>query len=253
MKTSPSTLSTKQRSGYLGPVILTVGLLIIVIGCESLPITDTLGLFAANSDGNLSASTIVSGLKEALEKGTDSAVRQLSASGGYTDNPSLRIPLPEQLEGAANALRKVGLGSLVTGFENKMNLGAEKAAAKAKPVFWEAIKNMSFADAKSILQGGDNAATEYFRQKTQADLRKAFSPIIAKQLQSVGAVSAYTDLVNRYNALPFTKKPSLDLETYATDKALAGLFATIAKEEKAIRDNPSARTTDLLKTVFGQK
>ncbi|MDT8390009.1 MAG: DUF4197 domain-containing protein [Lentisphaeria bacterium] len=253
MRTWKSTSNKSGRRGHAWSLCLTGAAALVMLGCESLPITETLGLLSSDSTGELSVNTIVAGLKEALQKGTDSAVSQLSAAGGFTDNPSLRIPLPEQLDGAASALRKVGLGSLVTGFEDKMNLGAEKAVAKAKPVFWQAITNMSFDDAKSILQGGDTAATEYFRKVTSDDLRGAFAPIIGGQLESVGAVRAYNDLVTRYTALPFTKKPTLDLEGYATDKALDGLFSAIANEEKAIREDPVARTTDLLKKVFGKR
>lgn len=253
MNMRESLMNENKCRGYVGSLCLALAASLLMVGCESLPIAETIGLITSNSNGELNLTTIVAGLKEALQKGTDGAVSQLSAKGGFTDNPSLRIPLPEQLDGAASALKKVGLGSLVTGFEDKMNLGAEKAAAKAKPVFWKAIKEMSFADAKSILKGDDNAATDYFRKVTSDDLRGAFSPIISEQLESVGAVRAYNDLVNRYTALPFTKKPSLDLEGYATDKALDGLFSTIAKEEKAIREDPMARTTDLLKKVFGNR
>ena len=209
--------------------------------------------FKMLNGGELSLSTISAGLRQALEKGTGNAVAELSRAGGYADNRALRIPAPPELDRVAQTLRKVGLGALVDNFESKMNRGAEQAAARAKPVFWRAIREMSFADAKGILSGGETAATDYFRATIGDDLAKLYKPIVTKAMEGVGAVTAYNDLVKRYNALPLTKKPVLDLESYATQKAMDGLFSVVAREEKAIRENPAARTTDLLRKVFAKQ
>ena len=233
-------------------VLPTLALVLALSGCETLQLGEAaLGLLQPGKE--LSVETIALGLKEALLKGTEEAVAQLSEKGGYADNELLRIPVPQELEKVSKTMRKIGLGGLVDTFEEKMNTGAEQAAAKVKPVFWGAIKRMSFADAKGILTGGEAAATDYFRAAIGGELRSVYAPIVSKQLNSVGAVRAYNDLVARYSALPLVKKPSLDLEDYATDKALAGLFSVMAQMEKKIREDPAARTTELLRRVFGSR
>ena len=142
---------------------------------------------------------------------------------------------------------------MVDTFEAKMNAAAEEAAAQAAPVFLEAISSMTFEDAKAILQGEDDAATQYFKEKTSARLRDMYAPIVRRKMDEVGAAKVYSSLVDKYNAIPFTKKPDFSLENYVTDKALDGLFLKLADMEKQIRTDPAARTTALLKQVFGKR
>jgi hypothetical protein len=159
--------------------------------------------------------------------------------------------LPDSLETMAKGLRAIGMGSQVDELEVAMNRAAEKAAGQAKDVFWQGIRQMSFADAQAILQGGDTAATEYFDRTTRPTLRARYEPIVARTMDQVGLVRTYDDLVGRYTALPFTKKPAFDLRSYVTDKALDGLFTVLGEEERKIRTDPAARTTKLLREVFG--
>lgn len=230
-------------------ILPTIAVALALAGCETMQIRETaLSLLQPGSE--LSAETVGSGLKEALIKGTEDATAKLSKKGGYADNNLLRIPVPQELAGASSTMRKLGLGGMVDTFETKMNAGAEQAAAKAAPVFLSAIRQMSFKDAKGILSGGDTAATDYFRKTISGELTTVYKPIVQEQLASVGAVRAYSDLVARYSALPLVKKPTLNLEDYATGKALDGLFTAVGEEEKRIRKDPAARTTDLLRKVF---
>jgi enolase len=138
-------------------------------------------------------------------------------------------------------------------FVLSMNRAAEKAAPQAKSIFLSAIQEMSFEDAKKILNGGDTAATEFFKGKTGGKLSEAFKPIISASMNEVGATRNYKEMMAKYTALPFMKAESLDLDEYATNKSLDGLFYMVGQEEKKIRTNPAARVTDLLKTVFGGK
>jgi hypothetical protein len=199
----------------------------------------------------LSTETIVAGLKEALSAGTERAAGALSRPGGYGANPTLKLLVPQQLDKVTSTLRKVGLGSYVDQFEAKMNEAAEQAAAKAVPVFAQAVRDMTFEDAKGILQGGNTAATDYFKAKTSAPLRDMYAPIIRGKMDEVGAAKVYNSLMDKYNAIPFSSKPDFTLEHYVTDKALTGLFAKLGEMEAQIRADPAARTTTLLKRVFG--
>ena len=241
----------------LGKLVIGCAMMLGLCGCEtfdSAMIGDSvLTLIGSDSSGaELTLDTVVAGLKEALEVGTENAVDQVSDSGGYSANSLIRIPMPEQLEGMASALRKIGLDSSVDAFEERMNRAAELAADEAIPVFADAITSMTFADARGILDGGDTAATDYFRDKTSAELASRYAPIVADEMETVQAVSLYNDLVGRYNKIPLVPKVECNIEDYVTEKALDGLFTVLAQEEEKIRENPAARTTELLKTVFGK-
>jgi len=201
----------------------------------------------------LTEKDIVDGLKEALEIGTSKAVTLVSAKNGYLKNPKIKIPLPKNVRKAESFLRSVGLGSKVDKFELSMNRAAERAALKAKPIFWNAIKKMSFSDARQILKGPADAATQYFRNKTSSQLQDEFKPIVNQAMSEVGVTQAYKSLDRKIRALPFTKSLSFDLDQYVTDKALDGLFLLLAAEEKKIRQDPTARVTDLLKKVFAEQ
>jgi hypothetical protein len=201
---------------------------------------------AVSADGD-----IAKGLKEALRVGTGNAVRTTSAPGGFLDDPEIHIPLPGQLGSLSKALRGVGMSSQVDQLEVTMNRAAERAAGEAAPVFLDAIGRMSFDDARQILEGEDTAATQYFRRTTSDPLTTRFRPIVESSMKEVGLVQQYDALVGRFTSLPLAKAPSLDLAGYVTQKALDGLFLVVGEEERKIRADPAARTTDLLRQVFG--
>jgi hypothetical protein len=195
---------------------------------------------------------MASGLKEALGNGAGAAVSLLSRQGGYQNDPLVRIPFPEEALFAADALRRLGLGSLVDDFVARLNQGAEKGASLALPIFKSAITQMTFADVKNILLGGEHAATDYFRDKTRDQLAAAFAPHIRSSLDEVRATEIWTQITTRYNQIPLVnKKVETDIVKYATGKALDGLFLKLADEEKKIREQPLARGSELLKKVFG--
>lgn len=208
---------------------------------------------AIGGEQGLTEQDIVKGLKEALEVGTNNAVALVSRNNGYFKNPKIKIPLPENVQKGEKFLRTIGFGRQVDEFELSMNRAAERAAPKAKSIFWEAIKKMTFTDARNILDGPDDAATSYFRQKTSAQLYNAFKPVVNQAMSEVGVTQAYQTVEQKIRALPFTESLSFDLDRYVTDKALDGLFVMLAEEEKKIRQDPAARVTDLLKKVFGSQ
>jgi hypothetical protein len=192
------------------------------------------------------------GLKEALANGAAQAVMGLHKPGGYYQDALVKIPFPEEAQFAANALRDLGMGSLVTRFEEKLNEGAEKGAELALPIFKDAILQMSFEDVKGILLGGEHAATDYFEAKTSEKLATAFSPIIKNSLDEVHATDIWSEITTRYNSIPLVrKKVETDIVKYATARALKGLFLKLGDEEKKIREQPLARGSELLKKVFG--
>lgn len=200
--------------------------------------------------------TMVKGLKEALATGTERAVTTVSRPDGYLGNQLIKILLPERLQQAANLLGKLGYQQQVDELVLSMNRAAEKAAPQAAGFFGDAIRQMTLEDAKGLLQGGDTAATRFFEDKTRSRLFEAFKPSVSASMDKVGTARAYKEMIGKYEALPLaalTGKPSLDLDSYVTDRALDGLFKMVAEEERKIRNNPAARTSDLLRTVFGNK
>lgn len=202
--------------------------------------------------GTLDEPTVIAGIKEALRIGTKNTVLSTSQLDGYFGNELIRIVIPDQLESMASALRQVGLGGQVDELEVGMNRAAERAAAEARDVFWSAITGMTVADAFGILNGHDTAATDYFRARTHATLRTRFHPIVQQKIEEIGLSRVYSEIADTYNSLPLTGTPRLvDLDEYVTDKALAGLFTVLAQEEQKIRRDPLARTTELLRRVFG--
>ena len=202
---------------------------------------------------SVSESEIVKGLKEALEIGTGKAVDLVSKTGGYYNNPGIKIPLPGAVQKAETLLRGAGFGSKVDAFELSMNNAAERAAPEAKSIFWDAIKNMKIDDAKKILNGGDDEATLFFKDKTYARLQETFEPIVETSMGEVGVTRSFQDLNATVEKIPFADSFNLDLNEYVTEGALDGLFLMLAEEEKKIRSDPAARATDLLKKVFGSK
>lgn len=199
----------------------------------------------------LDDATIIRGLKEALNIGTDNAVKNVHRQDGYFMNQAIKILLPPSLQKVERRLRSLGLGSYIDDLILKMNRGAEKAAIKAVRIFFRAITSMTFTDAKNILNGPDDAATRYFENRTRPALYAEFFPIIKSVLDEVGATKVYKFLVQRYNKLPFVKKIHYELDEWTTNKALDGLFHMLAKEELKIRSHAAFRVTRLLQQVFG--
>lgn len=202
---------------------------------------------------SLDSSTIISGLKEALDIGTRKAVEGVSKKDGYLSNELIRIAMPPELQQASDLMRQFGLSSEADAFEASMNDAASNAAPAATNIIIDAINNMNIQDAKKLLNGPDDAATQYFKEKTTPQLTALFHPTISKSLDSVGTTKYYNDLTGQIADIPFVgEEINMDLPDYVTQQALTGIFTMIALEEKNIRENPTARTTDLLKSVFGE-
>jgi len=217
-------------------------------GCAELSrLADEAGL----GSGPPSERTVAAGLSEALQLGARRAVARTSAPGGFLEDPRLHIPLPEELERPASALRAVGLGGRVDELETTLNRAAERAAGEAVPVFRDAILGLTFEDAMAILRGGETAATELLRRRTEPALRERFAPIVDDAVARVGLARVYDAVATELARLPLVSAPRLDLEDYVTGRALDGLFRALAAEEQRIREDPAARTTELLRRVFG--
>jgi hypothetical protein len=194
------------------------------------------------------------GIKEALSQGVTNAVLNLNKTDGFFGSEFYKMLLPEDAKKVENTLRSIGMGPQVDKAILSINRGAEDAVAYAKPIFVDAIKQMTLTDALNIIKGAKDAATNYFREKTKAKLITAFAPSVKSSLDKVNATKYYSDIINSYNSLPTTfKKVNPDLTSYVVGKAVDALFDQVAKEEANIRANPVARTTDILKKVFGAK
>ena len=222
-------------------------------GCTSAQINQTIDEVnnAMGAQTPLTTAEVAEGLKEALIKGISSGSDLASKVDGYFKNPEIKIPFPPEVKKVEDKLRQIGLGNEVDKFVLTLNRGAEDAAKEAKPIFITAIKSMTIQDAWGILKGEQDAATQYLKRTTTSQLKEKFKPVIQNSLNKVGATKYYGDIVNTYNKIPFTDDVNPNLDDYATDKAIEGLFTLIAKEEKNIRQDPVARTTELLKKVFG--
>lgn len=194
--------------------------------------------------------TIASGLKEALAVGMKNAVKFVSTVNGYYGNEAIKILLPDKIQDAAELAGRLGYQKQVDEFIQSMNRAAEKAAPKAASFFADAIQGMTIDDARRILSGGDTSATEYFKSKTSSNLYGEFKPSISESMGQTGVVRSYNALMSRIPAVPFVTPESVDLDHYVTTKALDGLFHMVAEEERKIRTNPAARTTELLRKVF---
>jgi hypothetical protein len=190
------------------------------------------------------------GLKDALKQGFGKGVDVLSVAGGFNKNNAIRILLPEDAQKIANKLTDMGFGSQVDKVINQLNEGAESAVKTAKPIFMDAVTNMSFSDAMGILTGGNGAATNYLKQTTTASLTDAFRPKIQESLDKVGFTANWSSLVSTYNKIPLVKQLNPDLNGYITEKALTALFNKVEEEENLIRTNPAQRATDLMKKAF---
>jgi hypothetical protein len=205
-----------------------------------------------SGNGSLSQADVSEGLRQALQIGAKNATKQVSAADGFFGNALIKILMPPEAKKVENTLRQAGMGDYVDNAILSMNRAAEDASSKALDIFVNAIKSMSIEDAFSILKGGDNAATQYLKDKTSAALTSAFRPVIQESLDKVNATKYWAQVFNTYNSLPTTfKKVNPDLPAYVTERALNGVFVYIAEEEAKIRKNPAAQVTDILKKVFG--
>lgn len=200
--------------------------------------------------GTISNTEIASGLKEALNNGITKEVTKLTATDGFYKNQAVKILLPTELQKVDKGLRDIGLGNLADEGIKLLNRAAEDAVKEATPIFVDAVNNMTFNDAKNILLGSENSATLYLQNSTTNSLYGKFNPVIKKSLSKVGADAAWKNIITKYNAIPLTADVNPDLNDYVTQKALEGVFKMIAVEEKDIRTNLNARTSDLLKKVF---
>jgi hypothetical protein len=219
----------------------------IMKGARTLP-----GMPAGSGIGTADARTNAAGIKEALAVGTERAVKNLSQVNGYFGNAVVKILMPPSIQKVADMARVAGYQKQVDEFVLSMNRAAEAAAPQAARYFGDAIRDMTLDDVRGILAGGDTAATDFFRRTTRDKLYAAFRPVVSQKVGEVGATRAYRDMMGRYTSIPLMGGQSLDLDDYVTNKSLDGLFLMVGEEEKKIRTDPAARTTELLKKVFGR-
>ncbi|PKM45389.1 MAG: DUF4197 domain-containing protein [Gammaproteobacteria bacterium HGW-Gammaproteobacteria-1] len=240
-----------------GLALVVVVMLLATTGCTnrddwSRRVSDAAAGLAGQ--GQLGEADIVAGLKEALQVGTQRAVRLLGRNGGYLNDVQVRIPVPKSLQGMEKTLRDLGQGKAVDDFIASLNRAAERAAPEAVDIFVQVIRSMTLEDARNILNGPDDAATRFFRQRSETALTGKLRPVIAQATARVGVTSSYKDMLRRAGPLAsLAGKDAQDLDGYVTARALDGLFLKLAAEEKLIRENPAARTTELLRKVFGGK
>lgn len=221
-----------------------------LVSCDTAKqVLDTVNTVYGN---NLTNTEIVGGLKQALQVGTQNSTSQLSALDGFFKNAAIKILLPEEAKKVESTLKSLGMGSLVDKAILSMNRAAEDAAKGAGTIFIGAIKQMTITDAVNILKGGDFAATNYFKAKTTEQLTNAFRPVIEKALKNVNATKYWSDAISVYNQFS-QNKVTTDLTAYVTQRAMDGIFYEVGLEEKKIRQDPVARTTELLKKVFGSQ
>ncbi|MEG9328529.1 Protein of unknown function [Salinimicrobium catena] len=219
----------------------------LFLGCAELQqIADNL----PTEGGYVSNAEVAAGLRQALNFGIEKQVSKLTEEDGFFRNELVRITLPPELQKVDRTLRDVGLDALADEGLKVLNRAAEDAVKEATPIFVNAVKEITFTDARNILTGSDKAATTYLENKTTAQLYSKFNPVISNSLDEVGATQVWANIIDRYNALPLTSSVNPDLPDYVTNEALEGVFTMIAIEEKEIRNNFSARTTELLKRVF---
>ncbi len=211
------------------------------------------GIGELSASRGLTDAKIGAGLKEALQVGTQNAVNFTGRLDGYFLNKAIKILLPDNLKSLERGLRAVGYGSQVDEFVLSMNRAAERAAPGARQIFSDAIGEMTFDDARKIWNGSETAATDYFKGKTTDKLAAAFRPVVESAMNEVGVTRQYKELVGRVQEIPFFQLGSLDLDQYVVGKALDGLFRVVADEERKIRTNPAARTTELLREVFAKR
>lgn len=223
----------------------------LLMSCSPQEMQSVLGSIPGNTP--LSNEDVIAGLKEALRVGTEHSVASAGATNGFWNNAQIRVPFPPEAIQVRNTLMDLGIKKPVEDFEKTLNTAAERAAKEAVPVFVDAITSMTIQDGFTILRGGENAATNYLRDKTSSSLRARFTPIVEKATAEVALTGYWRPVANAYNTATLItggKAVEPDLNAYVTTKAMDGLFLLIAQEEKKIRQDPLARTTDLLRRVF---
>lgn len=203
--------------------------------------------------GSLATEDLVAGLREALQVGTGRVVEQLGQAGGFSQDPAIRIPLPESLQPVRKALGAVGMDGMMTDLEARLNIAAEQATPKAKELFLDSIAGMKLEDAQKIYNGPADAATRYFQERMSGPLAAEMQPVISDALSQAGAVQMYDQVMGQYGQLPFVPDVKADLQAHVTQKGMDGIFHYLAQEEAAIRQDPARRTTELLQKVFGAK
>jgi len=203
-----------------------------------------------NGSTSLTNTEITNGLREALNVGTNNATGSASKINGFLSNPLIKIPFPPEVKIVESKARQYGMGSQVDRFVSTMNKAAEEASKQAAPVIINAIKGMTITDGLTILQGGDNAATNFLQNRTSAELTSKFSPIVKAAMNKVELTKFWNPIINAYNRIPGVSRKNPNLEQYVTQKALEGLFKLIAQEETKIRKDPASRVTDILRRVF---
>lgn len=208
---------------------------------------------STNTTRSLSNDKIVAGLKEALTVSTRNAVASTGRPDGFLKNEAIKILVPDKLHNVAQGMRLVGMGNQVDALEVGMNRAAEQAAPAAKQIFINAIKQMTFSDARQILSKNETAATDYFRQQSSDQLRDAFAPIVHQAMENVGVIRQYNRIMSNPVAVRVSKTQNFNLDDYVVGKTTDGLFYVMAEEEKKIRKDPMAQTTALLREVFGRK
>lgn len=201
--------------------------------------------------GDLSDQEIGDGLSEALRVGTERVVAQVGATDGYNLDPDIHLPLPGALKDVQKVLKSIGMSDMADDLELRLNRAAEAAAPEAKELFWQAIGEMSFEDVQRIYSGPDDAATRYFQDKMTPALSERMRPVVEHSLADVGAIQSYDKMMKQYESVPFVPDAKADLTSYVVERAMDGIFHYVAIEEAAIRNDPAARTTELLQKVFG--
>lgn len=227
-------------------LLLPILLLVLTNSCAELQQIAEKVPTSAKVDNNM----IAAGLREALDKGIETQVSKLTQKDGFNKNDLVRILLPSELQKVDKTLRDIGLGSLADEGIKILNRAAEEAVKEATPIFVNAVKEITFSDAKNILLGQEDAATNYLKQSTQKELYSKFNPVIQQSFSKTGADEIWRTIINRYNNIPLVNKVNPDLTDYVTEQALDGVYTMIKQEEKSIRTNTAARTSNLLKSVF---
>jgi len=234
-------------------------LLLVVVGMglatspASAQVDQFLRSFGIGQQSSLPVVKVDAGLKQALQVATEKSVSLTGRPNGYFGNAAIKILMPEKLQTVESSLRMVGYGPQVDEFVLSMNRAAEQAAPAAKKIFIDAITGMTFDDARKILSGGNTSATEFFKAKTTDQLTVAFRPVVDKTMAQTGVVQQYQALMGWFDAIPFVRSQTFDIDGYVVGKALDGLFHVIGEQETLIRTNPAARTTELLREVFATK
>lgn len=238
--------STKNKNKMMRKILILV-IVLQFVGCAELQkVVNNL----PNTGGVLSQEQIGNGLRQALDNGIKNQVSKLTSKDGFYRNELVKIILPQELQAVDKGLRKIGLGNLADEGIKVLNRAAEDAVKTATPIFVDAVKEITFNDAKNILLGEQNAATTYLETKTSEKLYNSFSPVIKKSFKKVEAEAIWQNIIEKYNRIPFVKKVDPDLTAYVTKEALHGVFTMIAVEEKGIREKVGLRNTQLLKQVF---